>query len=465
MSVYDPRVVDAILRSDFSMFLMRCMATLNPGVPFLMNWHIAAIAYQLERVRRGEITRLIINLPPRYLKSIMASVAFPAFVLGHTPRRRIITVSYAAELADKHSADFRAVVESDWYSRVFPSMRISRNVANELITTWRGFRKSTSILGPLTGFGGDLFIIDDPQKPVDAQSEASRTQLNQWFTNTLISRLDNKETGAIVVVQQRVHMHDLTGYLLETPDGWTVLSLPAIPEIDEQIAIGDGQFYHRIAGEALHPERESLETLQRLRQQMGADLFNAQYQQAPVPPGGAMIKREWLRYYDNPPERSYRSKIIQSWDTAAKDGAQNDWSVCTTWLLHDKSYYLLDLVRGRFDYPTLRRVALALAERFNPHTILIEDASTGIALAQELSAIQHRVVKPVPVERDKQGRLFVEQQKFEAGLVHFPRGAAFLPMLEAELLTFPQSKTDDVVDSISQALHHQLSTYTLDYVR
>ena len=165
-----------------------------------------------------------------------------------------------------------------------------------------------------------------------------------------------------------------------------------------------------------------------------------------------MIKRAWLRYYDKLSERTYRTKIIQSWDTAAKDGAQNDWSVCTTWLLHDKNYYLLDLVRGRFDYPTLRRTALALAERYDPHTILIEDASTGIALAQELKQIQHRVVKPIPVERDKVGRLFVEQQKFEAGLVHFPKGAAFLPGLEAEVLTFPQSKTDDQVDSITQAL-------------
>jgi predicted phage terminase large subunit-like protein len=137
--------------------------------------------------------------------------------------------------------------------------------------------------------------------------------------------------------------------------------------------------------------------------------------------------------------------------------------ILPTWLLHDKSYYLLDLVRGRFDYPTLRRHALALAERYDPHTILIEDASTGIALAQELRKIQHRLVKPISVERDKVGRLFVEQEKFEAGRVHFPKGAPFLPELEAELLTFPQSKTDDMVDSISQALHHKLSTYTLDH--
>jgi phage terminase large subunit-like protein len=143
-----------------------------------------------------------------------------------------------------------------------------------------------------------------------------------------------------------------------------------------------------------------------------------------------MIKRAWLRYYDKAPERTYRAKVIQSWDTAAKDGAHNDWSVCTTWLLFDKAYYLLDLVRARFEYPRLRKMAITLADRYRPDVVLIEDASTGIALAQELREALHLVVKPVPVERDKIGRLYVQQYKFEAGLVHFPKGAPFLPQQE-----------------------------------
>jgi predicted phage terminase large subunit-like protein len=172
-----------------------------------------------------------------------------------------------------------------------------------------------------------------------------------------------------------------------------------------------------------------------------------------------MIKRSWLRYYDRLPERTAWTKVIQSWDTAAKDGAQNDWSVCTTWLVVDDHYYLLDLTRDRYEYPQLRDTAIALAKRFKPDTVLIEDASTGIALAQELNDILLCAVEPIPIDRDKIGRLYVQQGKFHAGRVLFPRGASFLPELEAELLRFPQGKTDDQVDSITQALAYQDSGY------
>jgi predicted phage terminase large subunit-like protein len=260
---------------------------------------------------------------------------------------------------------------------------------------------------------------------------------------------------------QRVHLNDLSGYLIES-GGWVVLSLPAIAEQDETVAIGDGEFHSRAAGEALHPALEPLASLESLRHQIGSDVFGAQYQQAPVPPGGAMIRREWLRYYDRLPERTYRTRVIQSWDTAAKDGAQNDLSVCTTWMLVDKCFYLIDLTRGRYEYPRLRDIAIAQAQKHRPHCTLIEDASTGTALSQELKKIYFDgSVRLVPIERDKIGRLYVHQAKFEAGLVLFPKNAPFLPELVAELLTFPQGKTDDQVDSLSQALSYTPG-YNLD---
>ena len=443
---------DAILRRHLDWFLRRCLMTLNPGSPYLPNWHISAITHQLERIRRGEITRLIINMPPRHLKSLTVSVAFPAFLLGHEPWHRIFAISYGSELSSKHASDFRSIVESPWYRRAFPAMRIWRSLEEEVWTSARGFRRSTSVYGTLTGLGGDIFIIDDPQKPVDAQSDVQRNRLNQWVSNTLMSRLDSKEKGIIIVVMQRVHLNDLSGYLMQA-GGWTVLSLPAIAEQDETIAIADNEFHVRPAGEALHPELESFESLKALQRQIGSDVFAAQYQQSPVPPGGAMIRREWLRYYEKPPERTYATTVIQSWDTASKDGAQNDWSVCTTWMLVDKCYYLLDLTRGRYEYPRLKATAIALAQKYCPHYVLIEDASTGTALAQEFgSSYVDGAVRLVPIERDKIGRLYVNQAKFEAGLVFFPAGASFLPELEAEVLVFPQGKTDDQVDSITQAL-------------
>jgi predicted phage terminase large subunit-like protein len=444
---------DAILRTDFDSFLRRGLMTLNPGSRYLPNWHLRAIADRLERVRRGEITRLIINMPPRHLKSLTVSVAFPAFVLGHEPCRRIFAISYSSELSSKHAGDFRSIVESQWYRRAFPDMQIARSLEDDVVTTARGFRKATSVHGTLTGLGGDIFIIDDPQKPVDAQSDTQRNGLNRWVANTLMSRLDNKETGIIIVVQQRVHLNDLSGYLMES-GGWEVLSLPAIAEQDEIVAIGENEFHQRRAGEALHPELESLESLKELRRKIGSDVFTAQFQQLPAPPGGAMIRREWLRYYDQLPECTY-ARVIQSWDTAAKNGAMNDWSVCTTWMVMDDHYYLIDLIRDRFEYPGLKAAAISLAQRYRPQSILIEDASTGTALAQELKTIYFGgATTLVPIERDKIGRLYVNQAKFEAGLVLFPRGASFLPQLEAELLTFPQARNDDQVDSISQALSY-----------
>jgi hypothetical protein len=170
----DQDLINALLRSDFNSFLYRCMLTLNPGGAFMPNWHIEAISYQLQRVREGEATRLIINLPPRYLKSLTVSVIFPAFLLGHNPRLKIFGISYGTELSAKHAADFRAIVESDWYRRAFPNMHISRAAESDVFTSKRGFRKSTSVSAALTGLGGDIFIIDDPQKPVDAQSETLR---------------------------------------------------------------------------------------------------------------------------------------------------------------------------------------------------------------------------------------------------------------------------------------------------
>jgi len=184
------------------------------------------------------------HMPPRSLKSIVASVAFPAFILGLDPSRRIICVSYSAELAKKHSNDFRAVLEASWYRSVFPTTRIGqyKNSETEIELTARGFRLATSVGGTLTGRGGDIIIIDDPLKPDDAMLETKRTGGNLWFNNTLLSRLDDKRTGAIVIVMQRVHMDDLTGFVTSQSDEWEILNLSAIAEADEVIPIsGNGR--------------------------------------------------------------------------------------------------------------------------------------------------------------------------------------------------------------------------------
>ena len=448
------RVLEALLRSDLRAFLMKAFTTLAPGQTFINSWHIDALAWQLERVRRGEIRRLIINMPPRSLKSIAASVAFPAFVLGHDPSRRIICVSYSGDLAKKHSNDFRALLEARWYRSAFANAKIGtgKNSETEIELTARGFRLATSVGGTLTGRGGDIIIIDDPLKPDDALSETRRTAANQWFTNTLLSRLDDKRTGAIIIVMQRVHVDDLTGFVQAQSDDWEVLNLPAIADHDEAVPTWGGKVYHRATGEVLSPEREPLAILNALKLQIGSDAFSAQYQQMPAPPGGAMIKRHWIKRYSELPPKSEQLLTLQSWDMANKGGPENDWSVCTTWVVaRQKRWYLVDVWRGRVDYPALKAAVVAQAEKWRARRVLVEDAGAGISLVQELKAKVSGLVAIRP-EGDKITRMAVASSKFEAGQVFLPQQARWLPDLEAELFAFPGSRHDDQCDSISQAL-------------
>ena len=236
-------LVNAACRKDLVSFARKCFHWLTPSATFHMNWHLCAIAHQLEQVRLGNIKRLIITVPPRSLKSLMCSVAFPAFVLGHDPTKRLVVVSYAADLAIKLANDFRTVVSMPQYAAMFPGMRISpmKNTQTEVVTTRNGFRLATSVDGPLTGRGGDIIVIDDPIAALAALSQKAREHVIDWYFSTL-PRLDDKQNGAIVLVMQRLHEDDLVGVLLRRSDEWTVLNLPAIAEQDERIPIGNGKF-------------------------------------------------------------------------------------------------------------------------------------------------------------------------------------------------------------------------------
>jgi|SRR5215472_634764 len=300
-------------------------------------------------------------LDPRSLKSIAASVALPAWLLGHDPSCRIITVSYSEDLARKHARDCRIVIESDWYSSTFPATRLSRrkNTETEITTTHHGFRLATSIGGTLTGRGGNVLIIDDPIKPTDAESEPERRKVNDWYDKTLFSRLDNKEAGAVIVVMQRLHEDDLTGYLMEKGE-FDVLALPAIAIEEQSLPIGQGRFHLRSPGEPLHPAREGLATLESIKTSVGSRVFEGQYQQSPVPAEGNLFKASWLRRYAGDPGRGNFSNVVQSWDTATKVGAGNDYSVCTTSGIQRNTYYLLDVLRGRWEFPDLLRTVKAM---------------------------------------------------------------------------------------------------------
>ena len=423
-----------------------------------MNWHIRRLAYYLEQVRLGRIKRLIINLPPRFLKSVISSIAFPAFVLGHDPTKRLLVISYGLELADKFAYDSHRLMSSGLYKDIFPGTRLSRNAASEIVTTRGGYRFGTSIDGSLTGRGGDIIIIDDPLKLSDAESDSKREHVNDTYRNTIQSRLDDNENGAIVIVMQRLHMDDLCGTVLKHSDGWTVLQFPMIAEQDEQIQIGENLYHLRRAGDLLHPEYFSQRAVDERRSQLDEKIFAAQYQQSPLQPLGVMIKRDTIQRYDYLPIRKESHYVIQSWDTAIKVDATNDCSACATLLVDDeRNYYLLEVLRDRLLYPELKAQAISQAKKHRPNTILIEEAGLGRTLIKDLKAAGLPAVGVIP-EGDKLTRVSIQLEKFANGQVFLPREAPWLVPFENELFAFPNGRYDDQVDAVIQALAYKRPT-------
>lgn len=455
MSRHDRDLLRAFLRTDFPSFIAKVFHTVVPGQVFLGNWHIQAIAWELERCRHGEITNLIITMPPRYLKSICASVALPAWILGHDPMARIICASYSIELAAKHSRDCRVVMESDWYRRIFPRTRINagKNSELEFETSERGFRLTASVGGTLTGRGGNYLIIDDSLKPADAYSEPQREKVNQWMDQTVVTRMDDKRSGVKIIVQQRLHANDLVGHLLDKKSGnWAHLDLPAVADRPQRIQIGRNQFHARDIGDVLHPAREPLWKLTEIKAEMGSPAYSAQYQQAPMPPEGNIVDPRWLvalEYHQFPLKFD---RVVQSWDTATKVNELADFSVCVTLGQIGNRIHIHHVLRKRLNYPDLKRVVKQQADLFKPDDILIEDKSSGTQLLQELRHEGLELVRNYVPKDDKRMRLVAQTATIENGFVFVPKDAPWLQDFLDELAIFPNGNHDDQVDALSQAL-------------
>ena len=384
-----PAEYHALLRRDFAAFAQRAFYELNARTDFAAGWHVEVIAAKLAAVRAGDIRRLVVNLPPRHLKSHLASVAFPAWCLGRDPGIHLLCVSYAQDLADQLARDCRRIVSSGWYRALFATrLSAAKTAVQEFVTTEQGSRLAISVGGALTGRGADIIILDDPLKPEEALSRIQRHQVNEWFDHTLYSRLNDKRSSAIVLVMHRLHEDDLTAHVL-AQEAWEVVRLPALAEAEEahiaDSVVGRGKFV-RQAGEALHPAREPPGLLAHIRQTIGDYNFAGQYQQSPAPLGGGLVKRAWFRRYapDDLPLRFER--IVQSWDTANKATELSDFSVCTTWGVRDKDLFLLDLFRQRLEYPALKRAVREQQHRHGATVVLIEDKASGTQLIQELIA-------------------------------------------------------------------------------
>lgn len=459
-------VLRALLRKDLSSFIQRTVATVDPGASYLHNWHIDAIAHHLELVVTGQIKRLIITIPPRCLKSISASVAFPAWLLGHRPDINILAVSYADGLSEKLALDCMKVLASGWYRDAFPGTRIARGrgARSDFATSRGGGRFSTTVGGTVTGRGGDIIIIDDPHKPEDAVSEVKRENVLNWYRSTLLSRLNDPVNSAIILIQQRVHEADLAGFLQEQ-GGWHHLDLPAMAEDPCEIDLGWRGRVLRRPGHLLHPERLPPALLNERKSELGSYVFAAQYQQRPAPLGGGLIRWDWFQPYDAVPSSKPGDRIVQSWDTASKADQANDWSVCTTWLVRGKTAWLLDVARAKQEFPQLRRRIVEQADRWRAILILIEEAGSGIQLIQDLKADTPLSIKGMIPKDDTATRLLSVSHLIEGGQIVVPSEATWLAEFQREVTLFPNGKHDDQVDSLSQFLKWLAQPQTVPRIR
>lgn len=297
MSIEQQRL-DAIMRENFLAFFRKVFETLHPGdPPVVIGWYLRAICHHLSEAEAGRLRKQVINTPPRHMKSILTTVALPAWLLGRDPTRKVLVATYSQDLARLHAEHCRIIMESDWYKRMFSSTRISKtgNRQLELVTTCGGFRKAISVEGGATGFGADFTIVDDCMKADDTFSAAAREKVRRWYDNTLVTRTNKPQHGATISISQRLCEDDLPAHLLTK--GFAHLNLPAIAERDELIAIGPELYHQRRTGDLLCPEWRDQAALEELRRDLGAELFSAQFQQNPVAPGGNRIRLEWFESY------------------------------------------------------------------------------------------------------------------------------------------------------------------------
>lgn len=445
------------MRDNLYLMLVGAFGIVCPGNRFERADYVEAICRALQDVAEGETSRLIISVAPRHLKSICASVLLPAFLLGRDPTCKIMVVSYGGDLAREHAETFRRLVDSALYRTLFPKTRLDprSNRVDHVKTTRGGGRMATSLGGAVTGFGADVIILDDLIKAGDANYAVAREQVRVLFDQVIYSRLNDKQRGAIVSVAQRLHADDITAYLLEK-ETFRHVVLPSIAQSPIDLPLYSGQRFRRKVGEVLNAKREPQEVLDRIREEIGNYAFAAQYLQDPRPGASDYIRMEDLHLVDAMPPADTLLRRVQSWDTAAKDGARSAYSVGMTfgWCHGDNRWYLLDVYRDRPDYSTLKDRVLGLRDRWKAEVVLIEDTAMGSALLRDLP--RGRRFKSVTANEGKLERFLPVTDWLRRGRLVIPATTPWFDNFRRELLTFPNDTYADQVDALVQFMHWEV---------
>ena len=419
---------------------------------FIEGRHHKIMAEAFERVARGELKRLIVNMPPRHTKSEFASYLLPAWFLGQYPDKKIIQTAHTAELSVGFGRKVRNLVDSDDYKTIFPkvALRADSKAAGRWSTSQGGEYFAIGVGGAVTGKGADLLIIDDPHSEQEGQSidPSVFDKVYEWYTSGPRQRL--QPGGAIVVVMTRWHKRDLTGQIIKSSvqregvDAWEVIEFPAIMP----------------SGSPLWPEFWPMKELESLRNELPATKWSAQYQQNPTSEEGALVKREWWKRWeeDDPPPCEF---IIQSWDTAFLKTQRADFSACTTWGVFYRpdddgitqpNVILMDAYKERLEFPELKKTAYDFYQHWQPEAFVVEAKAAGTPLIFELRAMGIPVSEYTPSRgNDKISRVNAVSDLFASGIIWAPETRWAEEVIE-EFAAFPAGEHDDLVDSSTQAL-------------
>jgi predicted phage terminase large subunit-like protein len=436
---------------SLSEFVKQAWNILDPGQPLIWNWHMDAICNHLEAITNNEINRLLINIPPGTSKSSLVNVYYPAWEWIKKPYLKIISSSHEQGLATRDTRKMRNIISSDWYQNKWNiELQGDQNQKTYYENEHTGFRQACAVAS-MTGRRGDRIIWDDPHSPEKAYSDAHRETALRVFRETLPTRLINPDSSAIIIVMQRIHEEDISGYILEHDLGYEHLMLPMEFNSSRKCYTSIGfEDPRKKDGELLFLERFSREVVDRDKKAMGARAVAAQFQQEPSPAEGNIININWFNYFDqiNPDE------IYQSWDTANKDGEENDYSACITWGIKENEMYILDIFKDKMQYPDLKKAMIQQYEKWKPIQLIIEDKASGQQVLQELRrSTQLPIVAYNPGQRNKTERMFDASLDVESGRVYLKNKAHWLEEFLHEIKLFPNGKYKDTGDAFSMFIN------------
>lgn len=454
-------------RRSLHAFMKQAWPVVEPGTEFMDNWHISAIALHLEAVTNGSIRNLLINIPPRHAKSLLVSVFWPCWVWTFNPYLRWMFASYALNLAIGDSLKCRRLLMSDWYQERYKDVfHLSKdnNLKSRFDNDKRGARLAVSVGSAVTGYGADILCCDDPHNVVDAESQAIREHTLDWWSTAMSSRLNNPKTGAKVIVMQRVHSKDLSGYVLEQ-GGYTHLNLPMEYEPDRKCItyIGKTKWEdpRTQEGELLWKSRFTQQSVENFKRSMGSYAYVGQYQQRPVPAAGGLFQKSWIRYYKRGDSyyeletatgvrrvMSNTCRRILTGDVAISEKESADYTVFAVWAIspvHD--IILLDLFRDRIDNPTQQKQLRTLYQKWEVDYAIVESVAYQLALIQQLRREGLAIREYKPGRGDKTTRATTPAVMMEAEKFFYDKHAPYLNDVESEILMFPKGAHDDIVDN------------------